>query len=256
VNATSAWTRGARDVGDPGVGGTKCCPVRRAGTAVLLHTQKVKIKYKKPRAARPRSANYGGTASSLNRCESLRKDFPGRRRQGGGGAVEISTGLGGATGVGLMRRFFFLLGEFSGALSDVISGFRRPLPRLAAPSTGKAKQQESVARLPQFIGVRCSGDPTPRGPSIYLLFFRPPQGRGAVKCLGPLGPDRWGRPAKIAAKFRNYFFGGSIESGANLDLQSVRLAHYPGTAVTVRTRSKNVAKFRVGGVAEGCENLR
>jgi hypothetical protein len=115
VNATSAWTHDARDLRGPEGGGIKCCLVSRGRTALLLHTQKVEIKYRKPTALRARSAvDYGGIASDLNRFESLSENFPRRRRRlEGGGGVKISTGSRARYRSGLMRRFFLAPGALN-----------------------------------------------------------------------------------------------------------------------------------------------
>jgi hypothetical protein len=126
-----------------------------ARTARLVRSQKVEIKYKKPTAARWRSAaNHGGTASNLNRFESLQRNPDTCSGQGGGGYKSLQP-LGRVTARGSRADFLWprKLLNFFPEIKEFKRGQR--LPPARRPSICKSLDSCSA------LGPR-SGSPSPR----------------------------------------------------------------------------------------------
>jgi hypothetical protein len=184
----------------PWVGGCKSFGLFAARTARLVRSQKGEIKYKKPTAARWRSAaNHGGIASNLNRLESLQRN-PDRcsrtrqARQGGGGSNCLQS-LGRVTARGSRRDFFWPeTFDFFSRNQRIQTGLR--LPQGRRPSICKGLDSCSA------LGPR-SGSPSPRN---YL----PAAGAGGAGRISVASrPEPRGRHAFISAKFGKLFFAAS-----------------------------------------------
>jgi hypothetical protein len=223
------------------------CPTR-AGTARLVRSQKVEIKYKKPtsliatlRLAAP-PINCGGGESKMIRGDSLSRIFPCPGRP-----------------YPACRSARWRSAEHCGGAATNLNRFeslqRNPdrcsRTRQAPQGGGGYKSLQLLGRV-TARGSRADFLWPPKLLNYFLEIkeFKRCAGRGEVKSPGLLGVDRAGGPRESPRNSELFFSSRRQLRNACARFCSAAQTRRRGIR-WLRSTQKNAAKFRVGGVA-GC----